>query len=113
MDRVLVDPIGKRDRSKLDGPVGKLCAEKNIEFVPCTFLNSGGISGTFDDFLIKAFAKDDMMTAGQWGTSIRSTLQYARHTITATIVNAHAEYVIGNMRSAFAARGRRGVEMAW
>ena len=37
MDRVLVDPIGchigKRDRSKLDGPVGKLCAEKNIEFV--------------------------------------------------------------------------------
>ena len=44
---------------------------------------------------------------------IRSTLQYARHTITATIVNAHAEYVIGNMRSAFAARGRRGVEMAW
>lgn len=40
----LVDPIGKRDRSKLDGPVGKLCVEKNIEFVPCTFLNSGGIS---------------------------------------------------------------------
>ena len=31
VDRVLVDPIGKRDRSKLDGPVGKLCAEKNIE----------------------------------------------------------------------------------
>ena len=33
--------------------------------------------------------------------------------VTATIVNAHAEYVIGNMRSAFAARGKRGVEMAW
>jgi len=78
-----------------------LCAEKNIEFVLCTFLNSGDISGSFDEFLIKAFAKDDMMTAGQWGTSIRSTLQYARHTITATIVNAHAEYVIGNMRWAF------------
>ena len=44
-----------------------------------------------------------------WGTSIRSTLQYARHTITATIVNAHAEYVIGNMRSAL----RRGAGEAW
>lgn len=30
-------------------------------------------------------------------------------TITATIVNTHAEYVIGNMRSAFAARGKCGV----
>lgn len=30
-------------------------------------------------------------------------------TITATIVKAHAEYVIGNMRSAFAARGKCGV----
>lgn len=58
-DRVLVDPVGKRDRTKLDGPVGKLCAEKNIAFVPCTFLNSGGISGSFDEFLIKAVAKDD------------------------------------------------------
>jgi len=29
------------------------------------------------------------------------------------LVNAHAEFVIANMRSAFAARGKRGVEMAW
>ena len=53
------------------------------------------------------------MAFGQWGTSIRSTLQYARLTITATIGNAHAEYVTTPMRSAFAARGKRGVEMAW
>ena len=58
----MVDPVGKRDRTKLDGPVGKLCAKKNIEFVPCTFLNSGGISGSFDVFLIKAFAKDNMIS---------------------------------------------------
>jgi len=112
-DRILVDPVGKRDRTKFNGAVGKLCAEQNIAFVPCTFINSGGISSGFDEFLVKAFSKDDTMAFGQWGTSIRSTLQYARHTITATIVNAHAEYVIGNMRSAFAARGKRGVEMAW
>ena len=109
----MVDPVGKRDRTKFNGAVGKLCAEQNIAFVPCTFINSGGISSGFDEFLVKAFSKDDTMAFGQWGTSIRSTLQYARHTITATIVNAHAEYVIGNMRSAFAARGKRGVEMAW
>ena len=38
----------------------------------------------------------------------------ALHTITATIVNAHAEYVIINMRSAaFATRGKADVELAW
>lgn len=40
-------------------------------------------------------------------------MQYAKHTITATSANAHAEYVIANMRSAFAARGKSVVEMAW
>lgn len=115
-DQILVDPVGKRDRTKFNGAVGKLCADKQnicIAFVPCTFINSGGICSGFDEFLVKAFSKDDMMAFGQWGTSIRSTLQYARHTISATIVNAHAEYVITNMRSAFAARGKLGVEMAW
>ena len=56
---------------------------------------------------------DDSTPSGQWGTTIRTTLQYARHTITATIVNAHAEYVIANMRSAFATRGKTDVELAW
>lgn len=31
---------------------------------------------------------DDSTTSSQWSTTIRTTLQYARHTITATIVNA-------------------------
>lgn len=34
-------------------------------------------------------------------------------TMSAAIVNAHCEYVIANMRSAFPARGKQGVEMAW
>lgn len=42
-----------------------------------------------------------------------STLQCARHTIAATIVNAHTEYVIANMQSAFATRGKADVELAW
>ena len=46
---------------------------------------------------------DDSTASSQWSTIIRTTLQYARHTITATIVNAHAEYVVANI----AAKGRR------
>lgn len=33
--------------------------------VPCTFLNSGDISSSFDEFRIKVFAKDDKMTFGK------------------------------------------------
>lgn len=48
----------------------------------------------------------------------RSTLQYARHTITASnrrqpSVHAHAAYAIRNTQTACAARGHHGAELAW
>lgn len=58
--------------SSMAHTVEKLCAEQNIAFVPCTFINSGGISSGFDEFLVKAFSKDHTMAFGQWGTSIQS-----------------------------------------
>ena len=113
-DCAMADPVHRRDTAKYNGAVGMICARENLELIPCTFLNSGGLSDRFYDFLRRAFLDvDDSTTSGQWGTTIRTTLQYARHTITATIVNAHAEYVIANMRSAFATRGKTDVELAW
>ena len=110
-DCAMADPVHRRDNAKYNGAVGMICARENLELIPCTFLNSGGLSDRFDDFLRRAFLDvDDSTTSGQWGTTIRTTLQYARHTITAPIVNAHAEYVIANMRSAFATRGKTDVE---
>ena len=44
--------------------------------------------------------------------SIKACSTRGLHTVTVTIVNAHAEYMIGNMRSAFSERGKSGVETA-
>ena len=90
-----------------------LYATQNLELIPSTFLNCGSISCRFDNLLRRAFIDvDDSTTSGQCDTAIRSTLQYSRHTITATIMNAHAEYIIANVRSAFAPRGKADVELA-
>lgn len=60
-------PSNIRDRQTCNGTVGRLCAANNVPLTPCTFINSGGISWTFDRLLIKAFGADDSMIPGEVG----------------------------------------------
>ena len=106
---------GGRAQSKQDGPTHLFCANFSRLFEPffLSWLDAGGTlsakhAGTIDKSSATSIFidVDDSTTSSQWSTTIRTTLQHARHTITATIVNAltrrvrHRQY--SNMRSAFA-----------
>ena len=112
-ERASLNPVDIRDRTKHNGTVGRLCAARNVPLTPCTFINSGGISRTFDRLLITAFGADDSMIPGEFGAFTFSTLQHCRNVLTATIANAHAEYVIRNMRTALQHRGKSEMRLAW
>ena len=112
-ERASLNPVDIRDRTKHNGTVGRLCADRNVPLTPCTFINSGGISRTFDRLLITAFGADDSMIPGEFGAFTFSTLQHCRNVLTATIANAHAEYVIRNMRTALQHRGKSEMRLAW
>ena len=64
---------------------------RNVPLTPCTFINAGGISQTFDRLLITAFGADDSMIPVEFGAFTFSMLQHCRNVLTATIANAHAE----------------------
>ena len=86
---------GGRAQSKQDGPTHLFCANFSRLFLPffLSWLDAGGTlsakhAGTIDKSSATSIDVDDSTTSSQWSTTIRTTLQHVRHTITATIVNA-------------------------
>ena len=108
-----IGPIKKRDQEKLNGADAAIAKANGALFTSATFLHSAVISQRFDAALVAYFAHADNANEYVWGPGTIDALDNARQTITASIANHHADYIVANQKAALRARGRSQVELKW
>ena len=108
-----IGPIKKRDQEKLNGADAAIAKANGALFTSATFLHSAVINQRFDAALVAYFAHADNANEYVWGPGTIDALDNARQTITASIANHHADYIVANQKAALRARGRSQVELKW
>ena len=106
--------MGARDNKKMKSENAKDAMAKRAVYVPATFMHIAGISHimkkVYEKHNVTSFRHAAPNMALQLSPDYRTMLNYATQTVTATIVNAKANYLIKNMRRLFKDNCLDGVE---
>ena len=110
--RHVATPMDTRFDVKRNSEDARLAAVNHAMLAPCVFAYNGGIHMEFDKMLVKMFARSKAPHVFAFPDDIRDALHHVRQSITATIVNSHADYYIKNQRKAYQTR-RPDTELQW
>ena len=107
------NPMGARDNKKMKSEDARTAMANGAVYVPATFMHTGGMSHIMKKHIVTSFRHATPNMALQLNPDYKTVLNYATQTMTATIVNAKADYLIKNMRRLFQDNGLEGVELQW
>ena len=108
-----MNPMEVRDNTKMKSEDAKTAMANGAAYVPATFMHTGGMSHIMKKHIVTTFRHAAPNMALQLNPDYKTVLNYATQTMTATIVNAKADYLIKNMRRLFQDNGLEGVELQW
>ena len=107
------NPMEARDNKKMKSEDARTAMANGAVYVPATFMHTGGMSHIMKKHIVTSFRHATPNMALQLNPDYKTVLNYATQTMTATIVNAKADYLIKNMRRLFQDNGLEGVELQW
>ena len=109
--------MGARDNKKMKSENAKDAMAKGAVYVPATFMHIAGISHimkkVYEKHNVTSFRHAAPNMALQLSPDYRTMLNYATQTVTATIVNAKANYLIKNMRRLFRITALTVLNFSW
>ena len=104
-----------RDNTKMKSGDARTATTNGAVYVPATstFMHTGGMSHIMKKHIVTSFRHATPNMALQLNPDYKTVLNYATQAMTATIVNAKADYLIKNMRRLFQDNGLEGIELQW